>query len=381
MNICIDAGMGLISREKGGIYYLIPQFLDALYKVAPENQYIIYGYFIRKYHSRIKHIKEILTSDKFHFRFLPLPSKIVEITEQKIKFPLIELFLSKNPISVYHGFCGGYLPCFKKIKTVYTVYDLSFEINPGFYQDKWYKYIKDSALRADIIITPSLSTKNDLIRVYDIPDNKIRVTHLGINTSIFKPIEKEIARQFLKKHFPFEKYILTVATSIKRKNLPFLLDVYKMLKEKKIEEKLVIIAGTDYLKNDILKISIDRKIEQDVFCLTEIPVENMPYFYAGAELFLFLSLYEGFGLPALEAMSCGCPVVVSNVSSLPEIVADAGITVSPYDKEEACNKIIEILNNDTIKSAMIKKGLERSKIFSWEKCAKETLEVYKSLVT
>ncbi|HOL22474.1 MAG TPA: hypothetical protein PLQ41_06440, partial [bacterium] len=117
MKICIDAGMGLISSEKGGIYYLTPQFLYALYNVAPENQYIISGYFIKKYRSRIKHIQELLGTDRFSFKFLPLPSKIVNLVETKIKFPLIEPFLNKENISVYHGFSGGYLPYLKKIKT------------------------------------------------------------------------------------------------------------------------------------------------------------------------------------------------------------------------------------------------------------------------
>jgi len=380
MKICIDAGMGLTPYEKGGIYYLTPQFLYALYNVAPENQYIISGYFIKKYRSRIKHIQELLGTDRFSFKFLPLPSKIVNLVETKIKFPLIEPFLNKENISVYHGFSGGYLPYFKKIKTAYTIYDLSFEVIPELFKDTRFKHVRNSATRADVIITSSFSTKNDLIRFYNIPENKITVTYLGVNKNIFKPVEKKTAREFLKKYIPFEKYILTVATSIKRKNIPFLLDVFKILKEKGIEEKLLIIAGTDYLKDEILKLATEKKIERDVFCLTEVPVEKLPIFYSGAELFVFLSLYEGFGLPVLEAMSCGCPVITSNVSSLPEIVGEAGITVSPYSIEQSYTTILNTLSNENLKSDMRRKGIIQVSKFSWENCAKETLEVYKSLL-
>lgn len=380
MKICIDAGMGLTPYEKGGIYYLLPQFLSALCRVEPENKYIILGYFLRNYHKRTKFIKDLLGSKNFIFRIFPLPSKAVYSIEGTLNFPLIETLLRKDNVSVYHGFCGGYLPLFRKIKTVYTVHDLSFEVNPDFYQDRWYENMKNSAIKADVITTPSLSTKNDLIKFYNIPENKITVTYLGVNKDIFQPLSKEIVKKHLKKYFSFEKYILTVATSIKRKNVPFLMDVLKTLKEKGIEEKLVIIVGTSYLKDSILKLAVERKLENEIFCLTEIQPDEMPFFYSGAELFVFLSLYEGFGLPVLEAMACGCPVITSNVSSLPEIVGEAGITVSPYSIEQSYTTILNTLSNENLKSDMRRKGIIQASKFSWENCARETLEVYKSLL-
>jgi glycosyltransferase involved in cell wall biosynthesis len=379
MKIAIDAGLGLTPSEKGGIYYLLPQFLSALHKIDRENEYVISGYFLRNYHKRIQYIKEFLAPEIFSFKILPLPSKIVNLIEVKMKFPLIEKFLKKEGISIYHGFCSGNLPIFNKIRTVYTVHDLSFEFNPDFYKDRWYRYVKNSTMRADVITTPSFSSKKDLVRIYNIPEDKIKVIYLGVNQEIFKPISKEVAHKYLKKYLPFERYILTVATSIKRKNIPFLLDVYKILKKKGIEEKFVIIAGTLYLKDEILKLATEKKIENDTFVLTEIPVNELPFFYSGAELFVFLSLYEGFGLPVLEAMACGCPVITSNISSLPEIAGDAGIIVNPYSLEESSTSILNTLSDEILKSEKRKKGIERASLFSWEKCARETLEVYREL--
>ncbi len=378
MKICIDAGIGLSSIEKGGIYYLLPEFLNSLSLIDKENEYLIFGYFWRDYKKKINNIK-IPNTPNFSLKIIRLPNKIVKIFDEKFKIPLIELLLGKEKISLYHSISGCYLPDFKKIKKIYTVYDLSFEINPEFYKDKWYIDVKKSILKADFIITPSFSTKIDLIKIYKVLETKIKVIYLGVNKRIFKPIDKKVAKENLKKYFNFERYILTVATSIKRKNIPFLLDVYKILKDKKIEEKLVIIVGTDFLKYEIFKILKEKNLN-DVYVFSEIPTEEMPYFYSGAEIFVFLSLYEGFGLPVVEAMACGCPVVVSNISSLPEIVNNPEICVNPYNLEEASNKIYKILTDENLKLNLSKKSIERAKIFDWEKCAKETIEVYKSLM-
>jgi glycosyltransferase involved in cell wall biosynthesis len=378
MKVCIDAGIGLSSFEKGGIYYLLPEFLNSLSLIDKENEYLIFGYFWRNYKEKIKNIK-IPDSPNFSLKTIRIPNKIVKIFDEKLKIPLIELLLKKEEISIYHSISGCYLPDFKKVKKIYTVYDLSFEINPEFYKDKWYIDIKKSILKGDLIITPSFSTKNDLIKIYKIPETKIKVIYLGVNKRIFKPVDRKIARERLKKYFDFERYILTVATSIMRKNIPFLIDVYKILKDKKIEEKLVIIVGTDFLKYEILKLIKEKNIN-DVFVFSEIPTEEMPYFYSGAELFVFLSLYEGFGLPVVEAMSCGCPVIVSNVSSLPEIVNNPEICVNPYNIAEASDRIYEILTDENSKLNLSKKSIERAKIFDWEKCARETMEVYKNLI-
>ena len=378
MKICIDAGIGLSSNEKGGIYYLLPEFLNSLSSIDRENEYLIFGYFWRDYKEKIKNIK-IPDSPNFSLKTIRIPNKIVKMFDEKLKIPLIELLLKKEKISIYHSISGCYLPDFKKVKKIYTVYDLSFEINPEFYKDKWYIDVKKSIHKADLIITHSFSTKNDLIKIYKIPDSKIKVIYLGVNKRIFKPVDRKIARERLKKYFNFERYILTVATSIKRKNIPFLLDVYKILKDKKIKEKLLIIVGTDFLKYEILKLTKEKNIN-DVFVFSEIPTEEMPYFYSGAELFVFLSLYEGFGLPVVEAMSCGCPVIVSNVSSLPEIVNNLEICVNPYNIAEASDRIYEILSNENLKLNLSKKSIERAKIFDWDKCARKIIEVYKNLI-
>jgi len=192
MKICIDAGIGLSSTEKGGIYYLLPDFLNSLSSIDKENEYLIFGYFWHDYKRKIKNIK-IPDTPNFSVKTLRIPNKIVKICDEKLKIPLIELLLKKEKISIYHSISGCYLPDFKKVKKIYTVYDLSFEINPEFYKDNWYIDVKSSIFKADFIITPSFSTKNDLIKIYKIPETKIKVIYLGVNKRIFKPIDRKVA--------------------------------------------------------------------------------------------------------------------------------------------------------------------------------------------
>ena len=110
-----------------------------------------------------------------------------------------------------------------------------------------------------------------------------------------------------------------------------------------------------------------------------LPDEDLPALYNAADLFVYPSIYEGFGLPPLEAMSCGCRVITSNTSSLPEVVGDAGIMIDPYDTDALTSSIYEVLTNNELRADMVKKGLERAKMFSWEKTAEETLEIYKDV--
>jgi glycosyltransferase involved in cell wall biosynthesis len=376
MKIAIDAAIGLSSFEKGGIYYLLPYFLNTLSTLDKKNQYVIFGYFFKNYQKKIQNIK-IPQESNFSLKTLRLPGGLLRNIEQNLHLPLLEYFLKNEKISVYHGISGSRLPYFKKIKTVYTVHDLSFETHPQWYKEKWYKDIRLSAERADIIISPSYLTKKDLINIYHIPENKIKVVYWGIDTDIFYPVNKEkIQRKIIDYSLP-ERFILTIVTSsIQRKNTHNLLNAYKILTQNGVKETLVIVTGTDYLKEIIMEVAKEKHLEENIICYSEIPKTDLTIFYSLAEVFVFPSLYEGFGLPVLEAMTCGCPVITSNTSCLPEIVDNAAILVDPYNAEEIANAMKKVLSDENLRQQMRKKGLERSKMFSWEKTARETLQVY-----
>jgi glycosyltransferase involved in cell wall biosynthesis len=140
--------------------------------------------------------------------------------------------------------------------------------------------------------------------------------------------------------------------------------------------KLVIVGGKGWKYDDIFRNIEALNLQEDVIFTGYVPKEDLVKFYNLADLFVYPSLYEGFGLPPLEAMACGCPVITSNTSSLPEVVGDAGIMVNPYDVNELVKVMYEVLTNEGLKKELSKKGLERAKLFDWKKTAEETWKAY-----
>ena len=234
---------------------------------------------------------------------------------------------------------------------------------------------------ADKIITDSNSTKKDLVNYFNIPEEKIKVIFLAADEK-FKPLNNEEINEVKQKYslnFPF---ILYVGLLHPRKNIPSLIEAYYKLKLKKddMEYKLVIAGKNNGKCKDIFGTVGRLNLQKDVIFTGYVLDEDLPALYNATDLFVYPSLYEGFGLPPLEAMACGTPVITSNTSSLPEVVGDAGIMVDPYDVDGLADAMHEVLTNDGLREDMIKRGLKRAKMFSWEKCAKETLRVYLSLM-
>lgn len=145
----------------------------------------------------------------------------------------------------------------------------------------------------------------------------------------------------------------------------------------KIPHKLVLTGGRSW--NDKTLNNLIHKIGDDVIKLGFVPDEDTPLLYNLADLFVYPSLYEGFGLPTLEAMACGCPVFTSNVSSIPEVIGDAGIMIDPYNVDEMAKSMYDILKDDGMKGDMVKRGQKQIKKYSWDKCAKETLDVLEKI--
>lgn len=227
--------------------------------------------------------------------------------------------------------------------------------------------------RASHIIAVSQNTTSDLIKYLNIPTERISVVYDGVDHSIFKPVKAK----------PFhEPYILYVGSERARKNLYRLFQAFSRLKEEFKGLKLVKVGSAG--KNDEFRKSTIKQLEslglsEDVIFVDWAAEDDLPYYYSNASLLAYPSLYEGFGLPPLEAMACGCPVITSNTSSLPEVVGDAAIMVDPYDVDGLANAMREVLTNHELREAMIKRGFAQAKKFSWEKTAEETLDVYKKV--
>jgi len=231
------------------------------------------------------------------------------------------------------------------------------------------RYIK----RASHIIAVSQNTRNDLIKYLKIPIDRISVIYNGVDHSIFKPYDVKLLDR---------PYILYVGSERPRKNLGRLFEAFTKLKTEFPELKLVKVGPSGRHKRfrrDTIRKLDSLGIAQDVIFVDYTSELVLAYYYSSAALLAYPSLYEGFGFPPLEAMACGCPVVTSNTSSLPEVVGEAGIMVNPYDTDSLAQAMRQVLTDDKLRDEIVRKGLEQAKKFSWERAAMETMEVYEKV--
>lgn len=225
--------------------------------------------------------------------------------------------------------------------------------------------------RATHIIATSENTKKDLVKYLNIPIDRITVIYNGVDHDIFK--------QYDDVKFFDEPYIIYAGSERPRKNLVRLFEAFARLKIEFPNLRLVKAGACG--RSEKYRTETIRKLEslgitQDVVFIDHVTETELAQYYSSAALLAYPSLYEGFGLPPLEAMASSCPVVTSNTSSLPEVVGDAAITVNPYDTDSLAEAMRRVLTDNKLRDDMIRKGLEQSKKFSWEKTAEQTLEVY-----
>ncbi|MFX0201031.1 MAG: glycosyltransferase family 4 protein [Candidatus Hodarchaeota archaeon] len=261
--------------------------------------------------------------------------------------------------------------------TVVSVCDLSFVRYPEWHPLDRVKYFEKYCLRrlsqVEAIITISEFSKKEILTFFNVDQAKIYVTPLGVDRS-FKPGKKRLSG------LP-ERYILYLGNLEPRKNLPTLLAAHRSLPRNLRDRYPLVIAGAmAWHANEIKKALYLFQKDERLILTGYVPQALLPDLYRGASLFVYPSLYEGFGLPVLEAMASGVPLVASNTTSLPEVVGDAGALVDPYDINELREAMVKLLNDEKLRNETSEKGLERAKLFSWEKCAQKTLEIYEKVL-
>jgi glycosyltransferase involved in cell wall biosynthesis len=286
--------------------------------------------------------------------------------------------LEKGDFDIFHP--TGYNPYFLeyiKKPSVLTVYDMIHEKFPELYPKKdptkiWKQKVIE---RADSIIAISKNTKQDIIQSYDIEPDRISVVYLG------NPLEQALHnsnhKQFHKTPWLSSKYILFVGSRERYKNFQYFVSSITPLLQKHEDLYLFCAGGgrfTPAEKKQFIKLNILSKVHY--FSIND---EMMIDLYKNAQAFVFPSLYEGFGLPVLEAFSCGCPLIVSQTSSLSEIAGDAARYIDPYDEISIVDGVESLLNESKYREELIRKGYERQKLFSWEKTARETKKVYENI--
>jgi len=287
----------------------------------------------------------------------------------------VHLFLKKD-IDIFFS-PAHYLPRFIKIPSVVTVHDLSYFYYPDdFLPSDLYKlknWTKYSVYKAKKVIAVSKTTKKDLMKFYQLPDEKIEVIYNGYEKNLITQPPKN------KNWIKDKNYILYVGTLQPRKNITILIDAFYQFIKSYPEFKLIIAGKKGWLFETIFQKVEKLKLKNKIIFTHYVSDQKLVSLYQNAFCFVLPSFYEGFGIPILEAMSFGCPVISSFASSLPEIGADACLYFDPKNSEDLYNKLILLKENQDLRNNLIAKGRKRVKFFSWEKCARETLEVIKSV--
>lgn len=297
----------------------------------------------------------------------------------------IPAILKNLDTNLYHVPQNGIkLPCDKKCPFVITLHDvIPFKmpetVSPN-YLKVFTENVPDIVKRSDAIITVSNFSKRDIVETLHYPENKVYVTYLA-NEDIYKPMDKSISRQIIKKAYGIEgEYILYIGGFSPRKNITGLIEAFSKLKALYKSDIKLIIAGKKGISFEIYRKKAEElHIINDILFPGFIALSDLPHLYSAAKLFVYPSFYEGFGLPPLEAMACGTPVIASNVTSIPEVLGDSAALIDPHNVESITSSMLQILEDNLYKESLIAKGLNKSASLSWNKTAKQTLEVYSEI--
>ncbi len=272
------------------------------------------------------------------------------------------------------------LPC----ASVVTFHDMTFFLYPELHTRARRMFfpqaIRINARKADALIAVSESTREDTIRLLGIPPEKIITTQLGVDPSFRPIIDAGEKRRIVEKYDLPEQFILYVGLIEPRKNLPMLISAYKRLIERDMEFKLILVGRYGWMHEQVLNQIENLELETMIQLIGYVPQEDLALVYNLSSLFVYPTVYEGFGLPVLEAMACGIPVVTTDISSLPEIVGEAGILTPVNDVEALYEGIVLGLNDTDLRQKLVHKGQLRAAKFSWERTAQLTMQVYQRVM-
>jgi glycosyltransferase involved in cell wall biosynthesis len=374
MRVGIDA-TALLTRKKTGIQFYTSWLIRSLLELVPESPDIE---LICYFHSGDRHVDAALLHDQRSqfenarvrtwklargYRLaLPVMAALDRIDLLHLPVPTFLQLNSCPAVVTIHDLCWARLPA---------------DIVAG--EQMANMATEERAIgMATAMIAVSQNTRRDLLEEYNIAPERVGVTYEGVS-ELYHPAPAEAER--LRSKHQLDRYILYVGTLQRRKNLVRLVEAYAhLLEQHDIPHKLVL-AGSKGWGYEEVYAAVERSgVADRIKLLGYVPDEDLPGLYTGADLFIYPSLYEGFGLPVLEAMACGTPIAVSSTSSLPEVAGDAGCFFSPYSVEEIAQAIANVLTDSDYSSELRQKGLRRVKRFTWRETARQTLSIYRDLI-
>ncbi len=362
--------------------------LDAIPLVAAKTGIGHYTDALAEALARIHTDHQFTLLSPFDFAFPVTPATPPNLN--KVYFPVRSIFrrwwlvgasalMQISPYDVFHGtnYC---IPVFAPCPTVVTVHDLSLFRRSQTHEDdnvrRGKRRIPIMIRRATRIIAPSEWTRREILEHFRVAPERVRTIPEAARKEM-RPLPDAESAAVRQKHGLESPYLLFVGTIEPRKNLLVLLRAYdELLRTTPHRPKLILCGGGGWKNDEVYRLVEELKLGDMVRFLGYVVDEDLPALYSGAECFIYPSLYEGFGLPPLEAMACGTPVITSNASSLPEVVGESGLMHDPEDHRALTAQIVTVLGEPGAAAKLRAQGLERARLFSWERAARETQALY-----
>ncbi len=358
--------------------------LENLFVIDKKNKYVLFLNLFKEPSINIKNFTKYKNVSVRRFKY---PNKLLNFLFWYLNWPKIDEMLNGVDVLFFPNIIFGAWS--KNVKAVFTVHDLSFKRYPETFSWKrrlWHAFINPGKLcrQTDKIITVSQSSKNDVVDFYGVDNNKIDVIPNAVSEKFFVMDRNDPKLIEVKKKYglPY-KFVLYLGTIEPRKNIIGIIRAYNQLRKishpELVKCKLVIAGVPGWKKKKIFDEIKRSSYCKDIILTGFISNEDKPALYNLASLFVYPSFFEGFGFPPLEAVNCGVPIIISNISSLPEVIGGAGIMIDPDKPDEIFQAMKEILLNKELREKLRKSGLEQAKTFNWEKTTRKFLATIQGL--
>lgn len=381
------------ARQRAGIGRYTRELVNALLMLDNHHRYAIFAATGRvpreRWRNETRTLMEV-AGNQLTLRSIPLSDEWLVRGWHRLRLPLpVELVTGR--VDVFYSPDFALPPTCRGVRTVLTVHDLSFMRHPNTFMPALRRYLEDvvprSVARADAVLADSTHTRSDLVSLLGVSEEKVRVIKPGVDHR-FRPRPRPTtrggqctpsspsARLRRRYHVADAPYVLSVGTLQPRKNYVRLIQAFAQARTGRSEDlQLLIVGGPGWLYEGIIE---EASQHDSVRLLGFVEDKDLLALYRGAALFAFPSIYEGFGLPVLEAMACGTPVVCSNTSSLPEIAGDAALLVNPLDVGSLSSAMKRVLEEAELRTQMIDRGLAQARRFTWAQAAQQLLDVITS---
>lgn len=378
MRIGIDVTAAL--TQGGGIGRYTRELVQALVAVDTANHY---RFFSAKPPATLPVANPLPQADHVVYRPAPLDERWLYRLWYRLRLPLPVQWVT-GPLDLFHSPDFVLPPVNGRIPTLLTVHDLSFIHYPQTFPERLVSYLNQvvpwSIGRASHILADSEATRHDLITIWQVPEAKISVLYSGVHER-FQPVTDlgkitAVRQKYQLQDWPF---VLSVGTLQPRKNYQMLIRAFQPL-AKRFPHHLIISGGKGWLYDEMLAEVQRQNLADRVHFIGFVDDADLPTLYSEASLFAFPSLYEGFGLPLLEAMGCGTAVLTSNTSSLPEVAGDAAKQLSPHDQAAWTENMKELLINPELRDDLVSAGLIQARHFSWQESARQMLKIYQRVL-